>query len=219
MLEAVIFDMDGVIINSEPLHYEANQQLFDKLGFSVPMDEYSNYIGISTEKMWEDLRDKYDLNENLDTLTDKHREHTHEFIRKNMNGNEIPGIRKILEELKDKNIKTAVASSSSKDLIETVLKGFDLCQYFDILVSGEEVEKGKPNPDIFIYVAKKLKVNIKNCLVIEDSTNGIKAAKKAGAKCIGFNNPDSHGQDLTKADIVINKFEVLNYDLLKSLLI
>lgn len=219
MLEAVIFDMDGVIINSEPLHYEANQQLFDKLGFSVPMDEYSNYIGISTEKMWEDLRDKYDLNENLDTLTDKHREHTHEFIRKNMNGNEIPGIRKILEELKDKNIKTAVASSSSKDLIETVLKGFDLCQYFDISVSGEEVEKGKPNPDIFIYVAKKLKVNIKNCLVIEDSTNGIKAAKKAGAKCIGFNNPDSHGQDLTKADIVINKFEVLNYDLLKSLLI
>ncbi|MDK2946648.1 HAD family hydrolase [Geotoga petraea] len=219
MLEAVIFDMDGVIINSEPLHYEANQQLFDKLGFSVPMNEYSNYIGISTEKMWEDLRDKYDLNENLDTLTDKHRKHTHDFIRKNMNGNEIPGIRKILEELKDKNIKTAVASSSSKDLIETVIKGFDLCQYFDILVSGEEVEKGKPNPDIFIYAAKKLKVNIKNCLVIEDSTNGIKAAKKAGAKCIGFNNPDSHGQDLTKADIVINKFDVLNYDLLKSLFI
>jgi beta-phosphoglucomutase family hydrolase len=219
MLEAVIFDMDGVIINSEPLHYEANQQLFDKLGFSVPMNEYSNYIGISTEKMWEDLRDKYDLNENLDTLTDKHRKHTHDFIRKNMNGNEIPGIRKILEELKDKNIKTAVASSSSKNLIETVIKGFDLCQYFDILVSGEEVEKGKPNPDIFIYAAKKLKVNIKNCLVIEDSTNGIKAAKKAGAKCIGFNNPDSHGQDLTKADIVINKFDVLNYDLLKSLFI
>ena len=136
------------------------------------MNEYSNYIGISTEKMWEDLRDKYDLNENLDTLTDKHRKHTHDFIRKNMNGNEIPGIRKILEELKDKNIKTAVASSSSKDLIETVIKGFDLCQYFDILVSGEEVEKGKPNPDIFIYAAKKLKVNIKNCLVIEDSTNG-----------------------------------------------
>jgi beta-phosphoglucomutase family hydrolase len=219
MLEAVIFDMDGVIINSEPLHYEANQQLFDKLGFSVPMNEYSNYIGISTEKMWEDLRNKFNLNESVDELSDKHRENTHKFIIENMNGKEIPGIKKILEELRDKKIKTAVASSSPKELIEKVIKGFDLCQYFDILVSGEEVEKGKPNPDIFIYAAKKLKVNIKNCLVIEDSTNGIKAAKKAGAKCIGFNNPDSHGQDLTKADIVINKFDVLNYDLLKSLFI
>ena len=219
MLEAVIFDMDGVIINSEPLHYEANKKLFDKLGFSVPINEYSNYIGISTEKMWEDLRDKYDLNESLDRLTDKHREHTHEFIRENMNGTEIPGIKKILEELKDANIKTAVASSSSKDLIETVIKGFDLCKYFDVLISGEEVEKGKPNPDIFLLAAKKLNVNIKNCIVIEDSTNGVKAAKKAGAKCIGFNNPDSHGQSLSKADIVINKFDILNYDLLKSLFV
>ena len=219
MLEAVIFDMDGVIINSEPLHYEANQKLFDKLGFSVPINEYSNYIGISTEKMWEDLRDKYDLNESLDKLTDKHREHTHKFIRENMNGKEIPGIKKILEELTDAKVKTAVASSSSKDLIETVIKGFDLCKYFDVLVSGEEVEKGKPNPDIFLLAAKKLKVNIRNCIVIEDSTNGVKAAKKAGAKCIGFNNMDSHGQDLSKADIIINKFDILNYDLLKSLFI
>jgi HAD superfamily hydrolase (TIGR01509 family) len=169
--------------------------------------------------MWEDLRDKYDLNESLDKLTDKHREHTHEFIRENMNGKEIPGIKKILEELKDQKIKTAVASSSSKDLIETVIKGFDLCKYFDVLISGEDVKKGKPNPDIFLHAAKKLKANIRNCIIIEDSTNGVKAAKKAGAKCIGFNNPDSHGQNLSKADIIINKFDILNYDLLKSLFI
>jgi len=141
----------------------------------------------------------------------------HKFIIENMNGKEIPGIKKILEELRDKKIKTAVASSSPKELIEKVIKGFDLCKYFDVLISGEEVEKGKPNPDIFLYTAKKLKVNIKNCIVIEDSTNGVKAAKKAGTKCIGFNNPDTHGQDLSKADIVINKFDILNYELLKSL--
>lgn len=218
MLEAVIFDMDGVIINSEPMHYEANQQLFEKLGFSVPTDEYSNYIGISNEKMWEDLKNKYDLNENLNELTEKQRKNTHKFIQQNMNGKEIPGIKKILEELKDNNIKTAVASSSSKELIETVIKGFDLCEYFDVLISGEEVEKGKPNPDIFIYASEKLKVNIKNCIVIEDSTNGVKAAKSAGAKCIGFNNPDSPGQNLSKSDIIINKFDILNIELLKSLI-
>lgn len=218
MLEAVIFDMDGVIINSEPLHYEANQKLFDKLGFSVPSTEYSNYIGISNEKMWEDLKSKYELNENLQDLTERQKEHTHKFIQENMNGNEIPGIKKILEELKDMNIKTAVASSSSKDLIETVIKGFDLCEYFDVLVSGEEVKNGKPNPDIFQLASKRLKVNIKNCIVIEDSTNGVKAAKEAGAKCIGFNNPDSPGQSLKKADIIINDFNVLNVELIKGLM-
>lgn len=219
MLEAVIFDMDGVIINSEPLHYEANQKLFDKLGFSLPINEYSNYIGISTEKMWEDLKNKYELDESLDTLTNEHKRHTHEFIKNNMYGKEIPGIKKILEELKSNNIKTAVASSSSKDLIETVIRGFELYNYFNVLVSGEEVENGKPNPDIFILTAKKLGVNIKNCIVIEDSTNGVKAAKKAGTKCIGFNNPDSQKQDLSKADIIINKFDVLNLDLFKSLFV
>ncbi|MGM0641246.1 MAG: HAD family hydrolase [Thermotogota bacterium] len=218
MLEAVIFDMDGVIINSEPLHYKANQDLFDKLGFSVPSTEYSNYIGISNEKMWEDLKSKYDLNEELEDLTEKQKKHTHQYIQENMNGAEIPGIKKILEELKDMNIKTAIASSSSKDLIETVIKGFDLCEYFDVLVSGEEVKNGKPNPDIFLLASDKLKVNIKNCVIIEDSTNGVKAAKKSGAKCIGFNNPDSPGQSLKKADIIINKFDILNYDLIISLL-
>jgi len=218
MLEAVIFDMDGVIINSEPLHYKANQDLFDKLGFSVPSTEYSNYIGISNEKMWEDLKSKYDLNEDLEDLTEKQRKHTNKFIQDNMNGNEIPGIKKILEELKDTKIKTAIASSSTRDLIETVIKGYDLCEYFDVIVSGDDVKKGKPNPDIFILAAEKLSVNIKKCVVIEDSTNGVNGAKKSGAKCIGFNNPDSPGQNLRNADIIINKFDVLNFDLINSLL-
>lgn len=85
------------------------------------------------------------------------------------------------------------------------------------IISGEEVKRGKPDPEIFITTAKRIGVNPESCLVIEDAENGVKAAKAAGMKCIGYKNMDSGNQDLSEADLVINNFSELNLDILKGL--
>ena len=107
--------------------------------------------------------------------------------------------------LYENKFKLAVASSAKRERIELVLNRFELTSYFDVIVSGYEVSNSKPHPDIFLKAAEKLKVDPKECIVIEDSANGIRAAKLANMFWIGYNNPISN-QDLSEADIIINDF-------------
>ena len=112
----------------------------------------------------------------------------------------------------------AMASSNTRKAIDKVMDIFSLSKYIKVSVSGEEVEKGKPNPEIFLKAAKKLGVEPKNCLIIEDTFVGIQAAKAAGMKCIGFKNPNSGDQDLSGADLVVESFKELSVDTIKELL-
>ena len=111
--------------------------------------------------------------------------------------NQLDGIRKLLDELKSCGIKIGLASSSSKEFIELILNKLGVIEYFEVIISGEDVQKSKPAPDIFQKAAEALNVEPSNCLVIEDSGHGVKAAKLAEMKCIGFNNPNSGKQDLS----------------------
>ena len=116
----------------------------------------------------------------------------------------VTGIPGLLAEIKDAGLKLGLASSSGRDFIEIVLTKLDILDYFDVIVSGEEVEKSKPDPDIFLKTAGNLGVNPEDCLVIEDSRHGVKAAILAGMKCIGFRNPNSGTHDLSLADAVVH---------------
>ncbi|MFW5982228.1 MAG: HAD family hydrolase, partial [Halanaerobiaceae bacterium] len=207
-LKAVIFDMDGVIIDSEPIHYKVNQDLYRKLEIEVSDDEYSNFIGVSNRDHWNILKDKYGLKNTTEDLVKRQIDSNIQHLDKS-DEEAIPGIIDLLEELRINNVKIALASSSAMRYIETVLEKFQIKDYFSVKVSGEDMDRGKPHPDIFLETARQLGLKPKDCLVIEDSENGVKAAKSAGMKCVAYINPNSGNQDLSLANIKVDSIKKL----------
>ncbi|KHD37606.1 phosphatase [Clostridium acetobutylicum] len=211
MIKAVIFDMDGVLIDSEPLHLDYAFKLFKELNITMTPNEYSKFIGTTSLYMWSNIKDKYNLENTVESLINKERNGFFEFLSSpNTNIKPIDYIPELLGSLKENNFKTAVASSSPMRVIKYIINNFELEKQFNELVTGDYVERSKPNPDIFLYAAKKLEVLPEQCVVIEDSHNGVLAAKNAGMKCIGFKNPNSGNQDLSKADTIIHSFNEID---------
>mgnify|MGYP006289433563 FL=1 len=207
--------MDGVIIDSEPLHYEVNKEIFTKLNIEVSEKEYNSYIGTSNKEMWDMIVEKHNLNKNPGELTNLQQKKNLEHI-KNNEVDLMENVKYLLDELKQSEIELALGSSSPKDLINEVINNFNLGNHFKIVRSGENVENGKPAPDLFLKISKELEIKPEKIVVIEDSHNGVKAAKKAGMYCIGFYNENSGNQDLSIADMVINNFSKLSLDKLKN---
>ncbi|BCZ46087.1 phosphatase [Clostridium gelidum] len=201
-MKAVIFDMDGVIIDSEPIHFETDMETMKYLGCNISKEELEKYVGTTNEYMFSDIKKNYNIEKSVEDIIN----YRAEIIKNKIvqSGLEpIEGIRELLSELKKKNIPAAIASSSPKDFINVVVSKFKLQEYFKYIVSGEEVENGKPAPDVYIETAKKLGIAPKDCTVIEDSKNGVLAAKVAGMRCIGFQNINSGNQDLSKANVIV----------------
>ena len=207
--------MDGVIIDSEPLHYEVNKEIFTKLNIEVSEKEYNSYIGTSNKEMWDMIVEKHNLNKNPGELTNLQQKKNLEHI-KNNEVDLMENVKYLLDELKQSEIELALGSSSPKDLINEVIYNFNLVNHFKVVRSGENVENGKPAPDLFLKISKELEIKPEKIVVIEDSHNGVKAAKKAGMYCIGFYNENSGNQDLSIADMVINNFSKLSLDKLKN---
>lgn len=124
----------------------------------------------------------------------------------------ISGIVPLLSAIKAQGLKTAIASSSSYPFIYAVVDKLGIRDYFDKVVSGEDVQEGKPAPDVFLAAAKVLEVAPEAALVVEDSANGVLAAAAAGMKCVGYINESSGAQDLSKATIIIEDFGTLTVD-------
>ena len=214
-IEAVIFDMDGVIIDSEPLYFKIQNELFNELGFSVSKSEYNSFIGSGMQLMWEKLSSKYDLHYSINQLISMNNRLIFKTFSELPLINATEGFHFFLNYLKELKIKTAVASSTSKNTINVILSRLKVIQEFDTIVSSEEVQLGKPEPDIFLEAARRINTNPENCVVIEDSTLGVKAAGKAGMRCVGFTNNNSGNQDLSSANIVVKSFSKID---LKSII-
>ncbi len=217
-LQAVIFDMDGVIIDSEPIHYKVNQKLYEELEIEVSKEEYNNFIGISNTDHWNHLKEKYNLTDSIEDLIDKQ---NNQNVKHLQGSDEEPilGIVQLLEDLEINNIKIGLASSSSLRYIKAVTEKFAIDDYFSIMVSGENMDRGKPHPDIFLEAADRLGVDTANCVVIEDSEHGVQAAKSAGMKCIGFINPNSGNQDLSLADSLVDSMKKVTVNMLEALFV
>jgi HAD superfamily hydrolase (TIGR01509 family) len=203
MIPAFIFDMDGVIIDSEPIHFDVDIKTMNYLGTNISKEELEKYVGMTNPEMWSLIKHEYNVLQSVSEIID-YQLTTKINIIKSIYLEPIEGIREILFELKKHNIPIGLASSSPRKFIEEVLSKFNITEYFDCIVSGEEVNKGKPAPDVYLEAANILGVDPKYCYVLEDSKNGVAAAKAAGMKCIGFINQNSGNQDLSKADYIIN---------------
>lgn len=216
MLRAVIFDMDGVIVDSEPIHFEVDKRVLKKCGIIADDEMLFPYVGVSYPDMWKDLKGKHELPMSVDELMALQSELKLQAL--NEFGLEaIDGIKELLADLKHNDIAAAVASSSPRFFIETVLEITGIRAFFADVLSGEEVDRGKPYPDIFLKTAEMLGVSPEECIVIEDSEHGVKAALAAGMKCIGFANPNSGSQDLSMASSIVNSIRELDYEYLKRL--
>ncbi|MCY1719439.1 HAD family phosphatase [Prolixibacteraceae bacterium Z1-6] len=208
-VKAIIFDMDGVLVDSEPLHIEIEKRMFKKAGLDISDEEHARYMGTATDVMWTEIKSSRNLSFDVDEMTRLTIAEAHPFFNSLEKIDPMPGLEELLQKCVARRIPMAVASSSDKETIRIILKKSGLKTYFQHVVSSSEVGKSKPEPDVFLHAAHLLGVVPKNCIVIEDSKNGIKAAKAAGMYCVAYNGVAAENQDQSQADIIINDYSTL----------
>jgi HAD superfamily hydrolase (TIGR01509 family) len=209
MLEAIIFDMDGVLIDSEYSYFEAKDSILKDEGITVPGSYHSKFMGTSYQYTWETMKAELGLKKSAPVYIAEMIKRREEIIKRD-GIKPIKGAKDFVKRLKTADAILAVASSSPLTEIEKSLTETGIYTDFAIITSGEEVEHSKPAPDVYLLAAKRLGITAKNCLAIEDSPNGSIAVKKAEMVGIGFANPDYPTLDLV-SDRIVTTFSDLDY--------
>ena len=208
MKKAVIFDMDGVLIDSQPFHFQADIETLKRCGYPAALADVVGYAGMASVDRWAKYKKDYQLADTVEQMIARN-DAVKEELLETTRFEAIAGIPELLALLRDKGIRTAVASSSSVALIDHVLAEIGLAHCFDVTFSGEQMKNSKPAPDVFLATAEALGVTPDECVVIEDSHNGVQAAYHAGMRCVAYRNPSSGDQDLSLADWKIDHFFML----------
>ncbi|MFL9844023.1 HAD family hydrolase [Flavobacterium rhizosphaerae] len=211
MKKAVIFDMDGVVVNTEPIGYRANHQMYKDLNITVPDEVYATFIGGSDKNNMQKLKDLYNLEYTRQQLIDKKYEYYFKVFDAADDLTLMPGVQELIKDLHSHGMKLILASSAAKRKITKIFDRFGLHPFFDAVISGEDFEFSKPHPAIFLEAVKKTGCTANECVVIEDSVNGIAAAKAANIYCIAYKSGLGLPQDTTAADILVTDFKELNY--------
>lgn len=204
-VELVIFDLDGVLVDTEPLYIDISRKLFSKLGINIPLHDHYKFVGISPWKMWHEIQTQFNIDETVEYLVSMEKQEQYLRLKQDNHLMSINGTVDLLRQIKGLCIPMSLASSSNHKIIDLITTILNIRYFFDLIVSGDDVIEGKPAPDIYYKVADLMMVRPERCIVIEDSINGITSAKSAGMYCIGYNNP-SATQDVSSADLVINDF-------------
>ncbi|MEX2336463.1 MAG: HAD-IA family hydrolase [Fulvivirga sp.] len=206
-LQAVLFDMDGVIVDTEPLHHKAYYQMFQDRNLEVSDAMYHAFTGQSTLKVCQQLCAHFHLDVNPQELVLHKRSKFQELFIKDPELALITGVKERIEEYYENGLTLVLASSASMGTINAVFDRFNLNPYFKAKLSGADLKASKPHPEIFLKAAEAAEKEKENCVVIEDSTNGILAAKAANITCVGYDSIHSKNQDYKLADKVINHFD------------
>ena len=179
---AVIFDMDGVLLDSEPLHYEAVRQILAEQGVEFPIEDYFRYLGTTLTSTWDDLCARYPITMPFEQFEARYNSDV--LVQYQAGAPLISGARELVAQLRDEDIPIAVASSSHREWVEAALTGAGLRQYFQQTTAGDEVSMGKPSPEIYLKAAHKLGVDPTDCIAIEDAPAGVESAKAAGMSVV-----------------------------------
>jgi HAD superfamily hydrolase (TIGR01509 family) len=212
MLKAVLFDMDGVIVDTEPLHYKAYQKMFAKVGIEVSSEMYEGFTGQSTYGICKQLCTHFNLELEPQELVQIKRNYFTKLFFDDDDLKLLDGVEKLINNYFDHGLTLVVASSASMFTINNVMKRFKLDRFFSNKLSGADLKASKPHPEIFINAAKAANALANECFVIEDSTNGIKAAKRAGIYCVAYKSEHSKNQDYTLADMLISDYKEITFE-------
>jgi beta-phosphoglucomutase len=215
-LKAVLFDMDGVIVDTEPLHRKAYFTTFDELEINVSEELYTSFTGASTKRVCETLIHQYSLTHTHEAIAGIKRSHFKNYFDNDDEFDLIPGVRELIKHYHENGIKLILASSATMTTINMVFEKFGLEQYFSGKISGADLKESKPHPEVFLLAAEMAEEPAASCMVIEDSTNGILAAHRAEIFCAAYRSPHSKNQDYTLADIVVSDYEELELDKLSK---
>jgi len=223
MLRAVIFDFNGIIVDDEPIHFELFQRVFAEEGIPLTKDAYyARYLGFDDRGAFSFGYHEHKRplsQQKLAELVERKALYYQEAIRNHVAI--FPGVKKLVADLAQ-SLPLAVASGALRNEIETILRTANLIHHFNVIISAEDVERGKPEPDIFLKALAALNAHNGNaiqaseCVVIEDSKEGIKGARRAGIKCLAVTN--SHPAELLiDADAVVRTLETVTLDYLAGL--
>lgn len=210
MIKAVIFDLDGLMVDSEPVHFKAYEKALSELGKKLPEHDYAEYyVGISDHDAAQDMVKRYNLPISADELLVRKAQ----VFAQLLPGNVVPqkGLFDLLHDLRAHGYKTAVASGAMLPDIKQIIASLNLQDSFDALCSADSVQHGKPAPDLFLLAARTLDVPPQNCLVLEDAPAGVQAAKSAGMKCYAIPSRETKGRNFAGATKVLASLsEVFN---------
>lgn len=216
MIQAVIFDMDGLLIDSEPFWRDAHVAVVGEKGFTLTHDDVRGMAGKGTSHVVEEWRQRFGWHPDENAAIED-RIVSHVLGEVKENGMALPGVRGLVKLLEKHDMPMAVASSSSQELIEIVMDRLGLREYMQVLHSAKHEKRSKPFPDVFLATAKSLQVGPVDCLVFEDSLNGVKAAKAAGMKCIAV--PEQpYDETVFKAagpDRIVGSLEEVTWELIQ----
>ncbi len=202
-IEAVVFDLDGVLVDSEPVHFRAANRVLDRYGASISEVDYRAFIGLGEVATWAAWRDRYGLADSIAQLLALH---TAARLQEIAAG--VPAIAEavqLVRRLHASGVRLAIASSSTRVVINALLDALALDDVFAVRISGEdpEVRQSKPAPDVYLAAAARLGVPPAACLAIEDSGPGVIAATRAGMTCVAVPNRWTVDQDFREADVVL----------------
>jgi HAD superfamily hydrolase (TIGR01509 family) len=202
--KTILWDMDGVISDSYSLHLGAWQETFARRGIEFTKEDFTKLFGTRNDFIITSVMGRGIPQTDVRTMVGE----KEEIFRRKATGaiKPFPGVLKLLNSLKKGNFKLGLASSAPKENIDLVFNELDLTGVFDCIVSGQEVSESKPSPQIYLATAEKLGALPNDCVVVEDSPLGIKAAKTAGMKCLGISNTHAR-RNLNQADIVVASLE------------
>jgi len=212
MIKAVIFDMDGVMIDSEPLWEKTEHILLARRDIKYTADYRDQIVGLNQNDSGKLLVDTFGLNEEVQAIIDERVEILTGIYKEELKV--VTELIPLLDELRENQFKLAVASSSPMRVINFVLDMFSLHKYFPIVVSGECTDDGKPHPAIYLHTADRLEVEASECVAIEDSINGVKSAKAAGMVCIAVPDKRLSQEEFQNADLIVASLDRISSGLI-----
>jgi len=194
--------MDGVVLDSEPVHLHSKEKILKNLGLSGCID-LSNFVGVANEELWGQVKAEHQIEHTVEEIVQ---------MQDDLNFQEVVddklplsvGVKELLQKIKEKGYTIAMASSSSRYFVHKILYHFEVQDYFSLIITGNDVKHKKPDPEIYCKVLEQTGILAEDAIVIEDSKMGTLAAAAAGISCIGYRNPTSGCQDLSQTICVVD---------------
>jgi HAD superfamily hydrolase (TIGR01509 family) len=208
---AVVFDLDGVLWDGEPLYHEAFNVALRPYGHSITPEEYAQIIGNSVEAAWEWVLNHFNIDEHPDRFYAPYDDAVLELLAEPIEP--LPGVRELLGELKKLRVPVGLASASLRNWVDATLAGLGLADEFDTTVSASEVQHAKPAPDLYVAAAANLGIDPAFCIAVEDTRTGVRAAKAAGMYAIQVRAASTALDAIEGADAVIEDYSEFNLSL------
>ncbi|MEE9399228.1 MAG: HAD family phosphatase [Dehalococcoidales bacterium] len=205
-LEAVIWDMDGVIADTAPYHFKAWQRVFPKRGAKFTIQDFKQHFGQRSDKIIRDTVGGDVSAEEVDAIAAEKEAIFRQEVAQHIKA--LPGAIELISSLSKNGVRMAIASSAPMENIQLIIRELGIADYFQVIVWGREVAESKPSPLGFLLAAERLEVGPENCAVIEDAVAGVTAAKRAGMKCLAVTNNHTR-ESLREADLIVDALELV----------